>query len=125
MKNHLDIKPTNEVRKAIQKYGLLKIHTGSLSRVPNDRYIRVNEMCFDKQELVTKYGLDLNSENFVMVLNHFEQYEACWTVWETPYVDFETINKIYQAEHWRRLWDSSQLYYDDGCKLVLISISKE
>ena len=114
----LKIKPTREVAKAIKNYNLKKIFTGSLSFVPNDRYTRSNNYCFD----INKFEKDLTEKNFVMVFNHFEQSYACWTVFETPYMDFESIKEIYMKEKDRRLWDSRQLYYDDGNELILMSI---
>ena len=116
-KDESEIKPTKEVSKAINNYNLKKIHTGSLSNVPNDRYIR-SELCFD----IDKLGKDLTENKFVMVLNHFEPDYACWTVWETPNMNFESIKEIYIKEHYRRLWDSSMLYYDDGKEVVHISL---
>ena len=67
---------------------------------------------------------DLTEEKFVMVLNHFES-SGVWTTYETPYVDFKTAKEIYQKEHWRRLWDSSHLFYDDGIDVVHLLLNKE
>lgn len=116
----IEIKPTREVSKAIKNYNLHKIHTGSLSTVPNDRYIR-SELCLDVKEL----NKDLTEKKFIMVLNHYEWSHACWTVWETPYMDFESIKEIYLKEHYRKLWDSSQLYYDDGKEVIHICVYRE
>ena len=108
-----DITPARELKKAIKNYNLHKIHTGRLSDVPSDRYVR-SSICFDVNEL----NRDLTEKKFVMVFNHYEWSYGCWTVWETPYMDFQSIKEIYDKEHHRKLWDSNQLYYDDGNKVV-------
>ena len=113
----IEIEPTRDVAKAIKNYNLKKIFTGSLSQVPNDRYTR-SKSCFD----INKLGKDLMGKNFVMVFNHYEMGYACWTVFETPYMDFESIKEIYMKEKDRRLWDSRQLYYDDGNEVIHICV---
>lgn len=120
MKN-MYVEPTKKLKEAINEHNLRKIYTGSLSDVPNNRYTRTTGLCFDINDLKK----DLTEKKFVLVLNHFEQSAVCWTVWETPYLDFEAANKIYQKEHWRKLWDSSHMYYDDGKELINLCLSKE
>lgn len=112
-----DINLTRETKKAIKNYNLKNIYIGSLSTVPNCRYIRENkELCFDVKEL----GNKIMTESFVIVFNHFEWSHSCWTVWETPYMDFESIKQIADKEFHRKLWDSRHLYYDDGKELIQI-----
>lgn len=110
---------TKELKKAIKNYNLKNIHVGSLLYVPNDRYIRKNEkLCFNINEL----GHDLSEKNFVIVFNHFERLHRFWTVWETPYMDYESIKEIVKNEFKRRLWGSRQLYYDNGTDLIRLCI---
>lgn len=110
-----DINLTRELKKAVKNYNLKNIYIGSLSTVPNNRYTRDNKkFCWDINEL----GHDLTEKNFVIVFNHFEWSHSCWTVWETPYMDYESIKQIVDKEFHRRLWDSRQLYYDNGIELI-------
>ena len=113
-----DIRPTKAVQKAINTYGLKQIHTGSLSNVPNDRYLRSSRTCFDVGHL----DKDLKLKHFIIVFNHAETKFSCWTVYETPYMNFEKAKEIYMKEHGRRLWDSSRLYYDNGNEIIAIII---
>lgn len=111
---------TTNVKKAIKQYGLKEIHTGSLSNIPNNRYLRSTN-CFNVNEL----GNLVEAKNFVIVFNYYNKNKSQWTVYETPYTDFAEANDIYQKEHWRRLWDSSQMYYDNGKEVILLSVPKE
>jgi hypothetical protein len=110
---------SREVFKAIKAYDLKLVHTGSLSFVPNDRYLRATN-CYDVDSL----NKDLTEKKFVMVLN-YANGDGSWDVYETPYLDFDTAKAIYQREHWRRIWDSSHLYYDDGIEVVNVHLKKE
>lgn len=112
-----DINLTRETKKAIKNYNLKNIHIGSLSEVPNCRYVDKRKIfCYDMNKLYE----DLEKNNFIIVFNHWEQSHSCWTVWETPYMDFKSIKKIVDNEFHRKLWDSRQCYYDDGEKLIQI-----
>lgn len=112
-----DIKLTRDTKKAIKDYNLKNIFIGSLSYVPNNRYVRENKQLFFLSD-IDKFEHDLSEKNFVIVFNHFEWSHSCWTVWETPYMDYESIMKIVDKEFKRKLWDSRQLYYDNGTDLI-------
>ncbi|MBE5940866.1 MAG: hypothetical protein E7266_10825 [Lachnospiraceae bacterium] len=114
----MDIKPTKTLKKAIENYNLHKIFTGSLSQLSNIRYTRSTHFSDIKS-----LGKDLTKKNFVMIFNHYELGHSCWTVWETPYMDFNSIKEIYEKEKNKRIWDSRQVYYDDGNEIIALIIN--
>lgn len=110
---------TQRLKDRIKKYGLSNIFNGNLSKVPNDRYTRATIIFVGMTD--KELPFDKADENFLIVFNRYE--DGFWSVWETPRADFETIKKIKDYElgiynrGGRRMWDSFQMYYDNGDKL--------
>ena len=112
-----DIKLTRDTKNAVKEHNLQNIFVGHLSHLPADRYVRENKQLFFLSD-IDKFEHDLSEKNFVIVFNHFEWSHSCWTVWETPYMDYESIMKIVDKEFNRKLWDSRSLYYDNGTDII-------
>ena len=107
---------TKRMREVVSELNLQCIHTGSLSNVPGNHYVRATMISSDD------VGLE-NEKVFFLQFNRFENDLGCWTVWRTPMMlkeDALAAREKHYPMRGRRLWDSVQLYAVPAGNIYLI-----